>query len=134
MRTQSRHILSGMAAMALALGMPAQASAAANANYQGLCTWNATHTQFGCTFDTRRPANDPSSCPGSYIWKYLWDFDDGSTLLTGNPVASHAFPNGQDRLVNLRVICGNGDVADRLRHVCTTVGTPGCLQVNGNWN
>lgn len=29
---------------------------------------------------------------GSVIWKYRWDFGDGSNLLTGNAVTDHAFP------------------------------------------
>lgn len=134
MNPHAHRIAIATAALALAFGSPAPASAAANANFQGLCAWNAGHTEFSCTFDSRLPASNPSACPGSYIWKYFWDFDDGSTLITGSPTTSHLFANGQDRLVNLRVICWNGDIADRLRHVCTTVGTPGCLQVNGTWN
>lgn len=37
-----------------------------------------------------------SSCstptPGSFIWKYSWNFGDGSGLLTGNTVTDHTFP------------------------------------------
>jgi hypothetical protein len=119
---------------AIMLAHSPDAHAAANANFQGLCTWNATMTQFSCNFDARRPASSPSSCPGSFIWKYQWDFDDGSSLLTGNPVVSHAFPNNQDRFVSLNVICWSGETATRLRHVCTQFGTLGCIKVNGTWN
>jgi hypothetical protein len=121
-------------ALGLTLGVAGPARAAATANFQGLCTWNATSSQYTCSFDARRPASSPSACPGSFIWKYSWDFDDGSSLLTGNPLVSHIFPDRTDRFVSLRVICWNGQTADRLRHVCSTVGTLGCIQVNGTWN
>lgn len=121
-------------ALAVASGLPTPAAAGARADFRAQCSWSAGHDRFSCDFDARLPAASASACPGSYIWKYFWDFDDGATLLTGSPTASHAFPNGQDRLVNLRLICAGGDIVDRLRHVCTTVGTPGCLQVNGGWN
>ncbi|MFZ5636945.1 MAG: hypothetical protein ACOY82_10235 [Pseudomonadota bacterium] len=126
--------LSLAAGLALVLSAPGEARAAASANFQGLCNWNAGFTQYSCTFDAARPASSPSACPGSYIWKYFWDFDDGSTAFTGSPVVGHTFPDRTDRVVSLRVICWNGDIADRLRHVCSTVGTPGCLKVNGTWN
>jgi hypothetical protein len=80
------------------------------------------------------PRPNPTRCPGSFVWKYQWDFDDGSTLLTGNPVVSHTFPNAQDRFVSLTSICWSGETATRLRHVCTQFGTLGCLKVNGTWN
>lgn len=119
---------------ALVLAATPQAQAAATANFQGLCTWNASYTQYTCNFDANRPASSPSSCPGSFVWKYSWDFDDGSTLLTGNPQVSHLFPNGDDRFVGLKVICWNGEAPVKGRHVCVHFGTPGCLQVNGTWN
>lgn len=119
--------------LALLLGTVAPARAAATADFQGLCNWNASFTRYTCSFDARRPASTPSACPGSFIWKYSWDFDDGSTLLTGNPLVNHAFPDRSDRFVSLRVICGNGQTADRLRHVCSTFGTPGCIQIDGTW-
>jgi hypothetical protein len=117
-----------------ALSYSSDARAAATANFQGLCNWNAGYTQFSCNFDANRPVASPSNCPGSFVWKYQWDFDDGSTLLTGNPVAIHTLPNNQDRFVSLKVICWNGETPVRLRHVCTQFGTYGCLKVNGTWN
>lgn len=119
--------------LALSLGSVAPARAAATADFQGLCNWNASFTRYTCSFDARRPTSTPSACPGSFIWKYSWDFDDGSTLLTGNPLVNHAFPDRSDRFVSLRVICGNGQTADRLRHVCSTFGTPGCIPIDGTW-
>jgi hypothetical protein len=124
----------GLITAVLVLGPSADAQAAASANFQGLCTWNSGRTQFSCNFDAQRPASNPSACPGSFIWKYQWDFDDGSTLLTGNPIVGHVFPNNQDRFVTLTVICWNGETPTRLRHVCTQFGTGGCLKVNGTWN
>lgn len=134
MKTISMHAVTWTCGLALALGFAAPARAAATANFQGLCNWNAAHTQFSCNFDANRPAASPSSCPGSFIWKYQWGFDDGSTLLTGNPVVSHTFPSNADRFVNLQVICWSGETVSRLRNVCTQFGTPGCIQVNGTWN
>lgn len=119
---------------ALAAGHAPEARAAASADFQGLCAWNAAHTQFSCNFDANRPASNPTRCPGSFVWKYQWDFDDGSTLLTGNPVVSHIFPNHLDRVVRSTAICWNGETPTRLRHVCTQFGTAGCLKVNGTWN
>lgn len=119
---------------ALASGFSPDARAAASADFQGLCVWNAAHTQFSCNFDANRPASNPTRCPGSFVWKYRWDFDDGSSLLTGNPLVSHAFPNNQDRFVSLTAICWSGETATRLRHVCTQFGTLGCLKVDGTWN
>ena len=134
MKNIGMHALSSTLGIALALGAVAEVQAAATANFEGLCQWNAGFTQYACSFDARRPASSPSACPGSYVWKYFWDFDDGSTLFTGSPLVSHTFPDRADRVVGLRVICWNGEIADRLRHVCSTIGTPGCLQVNGGWN
>jgi hypothetical protein len=64
------------------------------------------------------------------IWKYRWDFDDGSTLSTGNPIVGHVFANGQNRFVTLAVISWNGEAPTRLRHV----RTGGCLKVKGTWH
>lgn len=120
--------------LAFALFAASPVHAAATANFQGLCTWNAGFTQFSCTFDAGRPASAPTACPGSFVWKYFWDFDDGPTAFTGSPVTTHVFPNGADRVMSLKAICWNGETPVKVRHVCTTVGTPGCLQVNGTWN
>lgn len=111
------------------------AEAAATANFQGKCNWNATFTQFTCTFDAQRPAASPSACPGSYIWKYSWEFDDGTySGLTGNSTYTRSFPGSADPLVTLYVWCGNGEAPTRVRLVCVHFGVPGCIQVNGTWN
>lgn len=120
--------------LALALGVSTEAHAAATANFQGSCAWNGAHTQYTCNFDSTRPVASPSSCPGSYIWKYQWDFDDGSTLLTGNPQVAHTFQDGPERVVTLQVICWSGETASRSRHVCNRVGTPGCISIDGAWH
>jgi hypothetical protein len=105
MKTISMHAMSWTCGLALALGFAAPAHAAAAANVQGLCTWNAARTQYTCNFDANRPAGSPSSCPASCIWKYQWDFDDGSSLPTGNPVVSHLYADGLERVPTLNVIC-----------------------------
>ena len=126
-------VSSTIAVFVLALAIAPLAHAAATANFQGQCNWNASHTQYTCTFDTTKPPASPSSCPGSFIWKYQWDFDDGSTLLTGNTLVSHTFVDGPERVVSEKVICWSGETATRARHVCNRVGTPGCIQINGLW-
>lgn len=112
----------------------ARSHAAATANFQGNCSWNATDTQHTCSFDAKRPASAPSACPGSFIWKYLWDFDDGSTALTGNSVVSHPYAGWSEPLVSLTVLWWNGENPIKVRHVCAHFGTPGCIQVDGTWN
>lgn len=49
----------------------------------------------------------------------------------GRPLVSHAFPDRTDRFVSLPGICGNGQIADRLRHLGPTSGTPGCIRIDG---
>lgn len=133
MRTIAARTILLTSGLALALGMSTDARAAATANFQGVCVWNTVHTQYVCNFDATRPTSSPSSCSGSFIWKYQWDFDDGSALLTGNPLAPHTFLDGPERVVTLTVICWNGEIAIRSRHVCNRVGTPGCIKIDGRW-
>ena len=101
MKTIATQAMLWTCGLALALGAASDARAAATANFQGNCSWNAAHTQYTCNFAANRPTASPSSCPGSFIWKYQWDFDDGSTLLTGNPLVTHTFVDGPERVVTL---------------------------------
>lgn len=131
MRTITTRIMLLTCGLALALACPLMH--AHDREFPGVCVWNAAHTQYVCNFDATRPASSPSGCSGSFIWKYQWDFDDGSTLLTGNPLATHTFMDGPERVVTLKVICWSGEIATRSRHVCNRVGTPGCVEINGRW-
>jgi hypothetical protein len=40
----------------------------------------------------RFDASCSTPATGSFLWKYRWDFGDGSSLLTGNAVTDHNFP------------------------------------------
>ena len=40
----------------------------------------------------RFDASCSTPTPGSFIWKYRWDFGDGSNLLTGSTITDHVFP------------------------------------------
>jgi hypothetical protein len=117
----------------------APASAANTANFQGNCNWNAAFTQFTCTFNALRPSTAPSACPGSFIWKYRWDFDDGSTSgLLGVPTYTKTFSGSTDPLVTLNVLCWAGEptIPTKTRPLCVHFSIPGagCLYVNGTWN
>lgn len=118
----------GAAALSAA---PAQAQA--TASFKGKCNWNPTFTEFTCTFDAQRPPGS-SACPGSYIWKYRWDFDDGtSSGLTGNSTYTRSFPGSTDPFVTLTVLCMSGEFPSQSRLVCVHAGVPGCIRVDGNW-
>lgn len=120
--------------LTFALHFSAPPAAAATANFQGNCTWNATFTQFTCTFDAGRPVANPSACPGSFIWKYRWDFDDGTTSgLTGSTFTK-TYPGSADPFVTLVILCWDGNFPELSRGVCSHFGFWGCIPVNGNWN
>lgn len=111
------------------------ADAAATANFQGKCSWNGTFTQFTCTFDAQRPASAPSACPGSFIWKYQWEVDDGTgTGLTGQSTYTRTFPAGSNPAITLTVFCWNGEFPSTLRFVCSNIGIPYCIQVPSSWS
>jgi PKD domain len=131
--TTSASRTASICAVLLAFGASSGAASAANANFQGLCGFNPSGT-YTCSFDGLRPAANPSSCPGSFIWKYSWDFGDGSGAFTGSRLVTHTYAAGLSPTVTLTVICANGDTPQRVRFVCPYFGVPGCINVNGTWN
>ncbi len=129
MRNASR-ILFLVAIIALLLN--AAPAAAATANFQGNCPVSGGNAN--CQFDAQRGGG--SSCPGSFIYKYSWNFGDGTGALTGNSVVNHSYPapGAGAYQVDLSVICWDGNIAYRTRHVCISFGFPGCILVNNGWN
>lgn len=74
--------------------------------------------------NANRPTGNPSRCPGSFILKYQWDFDDGSSLLTGNPVVTDLYADGSECVPTLNVLCWSGEVAIRSRAGILGCGMP----------
>ena len=116
--------------LVLALGVPS--ASAATANFEGNCPTSGGSAN--CQFDAQRGGG--SSCPNSFIWKYSWNFGDGTGVLTGNSLTSHSYPapgNGAYEVL-LTVICWDGEMPTRTRYVCIAWGFPGCILVNNGWN
>ena len=77
----------GLGVLVLMFG--AAAASAQTANFQGNCP--VSGSAVNCDFDAQRGGG--SSCPASFIWKYSWDYGDGTgSGLTGNSVVSHQYP------------------------------------------
>jgi hypothetical protein len=63
-----------------------------------------------CQGEDRSPSTvqrDP--LPGAGVqrsYQYLWDFDDGTVDSTSGPIASHAFPDDGEHVVQLLTIIG----------------------------
>lgn len=84
--------------------LPVAAAAANVACYDWDCTEDSS-APYTCTFDASCTQID------GQLWKYRWDFGDGSSLvLTGNPVIQHDY-DGSDAgpEVQLTVIPLNDD-------------------------
>lgn len=109
----------------------AGSSWAATANFQGNCPVSGGTAS--CQFDAQRGGG--SSCPGSFIWKYSWDFGDGSTALTGSSLISHSYPapGAGSYTVTLTVLCWDGNAPTKVRNVCLSFSVPGCINANGGW-
>jgi PKD domain len=111
------------------------AAAAATANFQGDCSYSGSNLV--CSFDALRPTTAPSSCPNSFIWKYSWDYGDGSSSgLTGTNPVSHTYtaPLAGAYTVTLTVICWDGNMPNITRPVCISFGVPGCIAVGAGYN
>lgn len=119
---------------ALLFLMPAAAVAdSATANFQGNCTHSGDTVS--CTFDAQRPTSNPSACPDSFIWKYSWDFGDGSSSgLTGNNQVQHDYDDSGDYFPKLTVFCWGEGEPTKIRDLCIQFGSPGCIQVGVGWN
>lgn len=116
---------------ALVLAGGAQAATAA---FQGNCVYNGSNAD--CTFDSTRPASNPTSCPGSYVYFYCWDFGDGTTQCpSGSSVVTHTYtaPLASGYAPKLTITCADGNQASDTNAVCVSVGIPGCIYINGVW-
>lgn len=103
------------------------------ANFQGNCTSGGG--SLSCQFDAQRGGG--SSCPGSFIWKYSWEYGDGTySGLTGSSTVSHTYsaPLAAAYQVDLTVYCWDGSSATKTRSVCISIGVPGCIFINNGWN
>ena len=123
-------LIAGLIVLPLLFG--AAPSSAATADFQGNCVNGSPYAT--CDFDAQRGSG--SSCPGSFIWKYSWDFGDGTGAFTGSSTVTHQFaaPGAGAYQVTLNVICWDGNMANRTRWVCLSFGFPGCILVNNGWN
>lgn len=120
-----------LVASALVLASGAHAATAA---FQGNCSYSGSNVN--CSFDSARPASNPTSCPGSYVYIYCWDFGDGNTLCpTSQSAPSHTYtaPLSSIYTVKLTVTCGDGTIVSDTNNVCISIGVPGCILVNGTW-
>lgn len=82
------------AAFALVLGFAADRAEAATACY----TWDCNPTTHVCSF------NSSCSSWSGNLWRFSWDFGDGSTALTGSSTITHTYVNTSDAHVTLTVI------------------------------
>ncbi|HET9228524.1 MAG TPA: PKD domain-containing protein [Thermoanaerobaculia bacterium] len=121
----------GLGVLVLLLG--AASASAQTANFQGNCP--VSGSTVNCQFDAQRGGG--SSCPASFIWKYSWDYGDGTgSGLTGSSVVNHSYPapGAGAYQVTLTVICWDGAMPTRTRWMCISFGVPGCILVNNGWN
>jgi opacity protein-like surface antigen len=116
---------------ALVLAGGAQAATAA---FQGNCVYSGSNAS--CTFDSARPASNPTSCPGSYVYFYCWDFGDGTTQCpSGSSSVTHTYtaPLAAGYTPKLTITCADGNQASDTNSICVSVGIPGCIYIDGVW-
>lgn len=106
-------------AMALIFVLP---GAAADAQNTACFDWDCDHPDVEfCTFD--------ASCTeitDGQIWRYSWDFGDGSSELSGDPVTSHSFDANFSE-VTLKVLLFNSNDSPEVTceiNVFNNFGTP----------
>lgn len=122
----------------LALGLWPSWAHACTADFGGNCSWVGGSANANCVFDAGRtnPINPVgTSCPGSFVTSYTWDFGDGNGG-TGSFV-SHAYVSPASLAavsVTLDIRCNDGCTASATRNVCFTIGAGGCIQMNKSWN
>jgi hypothetical protein len=88
-----RKVILGVA-FALVLGLGAARAEAATACY----TWDCDDLTHVCSFNA-----SCSSWSGN-LWRFSWDFGDGSSALTGSATTSHTYGNTPYPTVTLTVI------------------------------
>jgi hypothetical protein len=89
-----------------------------------------------CTFDSARPASNPTACPGSYVYIYCWNFGDGTTQCpSGSSSVTHTYtaPLSSIYTPSLTITCADGNQASDSNGVCVSAGFPGCIFINGTW-
>jgi hypothetical protein len=97
-----RKVILGVA-FALALGLGAARAEATTACY----SWSCNELTHVCNFNA-----SCSSWSGS-LWRFSWDFGDGSSALTGSAATSHTYGNTPYPDVKLTVIPLSDNPADR---------------------
>jgi hypothetical protein len=123
----------------LSLGSWPSLAHACTADFGGNCSWAGGSANANCVFDAGRmsPINPVgTSCPGSSVASYSWDYGDGSSPGTGSFV-SHAYvgPASWGAVtVQLTVTCADSCIAVIQRNVCFTIGGGGCIEMNKGWN
>lgn len=116
-----------------ALAAPAMA---ATANFQGNC--DASQFPHDCVFDPQRaPAGQSgTSCPGSSIKRYFWDFGDGtSTFKTPPPhQVGHTYSSFLTTQVCLTVFCNDNTSATTCHCFSNVVGLGNCILPGLGWS
>jgi hypothetical protein len=112
------------------------AAATATANFQANCD---SGIPTDCIFDpSRTPSGQTAtSCPGSSIKKYFWDFGDGtnSGFITPPPTqTSHTYSTSYaDIDICLTVFCNDNTSATTCHCFSNTFGIGGCIRPGASW-
>jgi hypothetical protein len=120
------------------LGLVAMAgsASAATANFQANC---ASGIPTACTFDASRTptGQTATSCPGSSVWKYFWDFGYNATSfawVTPPPhTTSYTYPGASQADVCLTVFCNDGTSATKCHCFANNIGINGCIRPGAGW-
>lgn len=120
------------------LGLVAMAgsASAATANFQANC---ASGIPTVCTFDASRTptGQTATSCPGSSVKKYFWDFGDSAfAWVAGTPpstTANHTYSGAIQTDVCLTVFCNNNTSATTCHCFANNIGVNGCIRPGAGW-
>ncbi|XRO75743.1 PKD domain-containing protein [Methanocaldococcus sp. 28A] len=97
------------------LGISAQKSKIiiiGNTNYPPIAKFNFTVNGLNVTFD----ASSSYDIDGEIV-EYIWDFGDGSSITTTNPITSHKYAKSGIYTVKLTVVDNNGNKGSTVRLV-----------------
>lgn len=108
---------------------------AATANFQANC---AQGIPTDCIFDPNRVPSfggTATSCPGSSVRRYFWDFGDGgSTFATPPPhTIAYTYTTGVQTEVCLTVFCNDNTSATTCHCMSNQIGFNGCIRNIGTW-